>query len=91
MTAVRLIKIVGWKCRSIVLPVLPEWMVWAEAVAADVAEATPTAPASTISLDGAVVTPDCWREDPGISSAENGKKKLLEHYNMGYIEFCNTE
>ena len=49
-------------------------MVWAEAVAAEVAEATPTAPASTISLDGAVVTPDCWREDPGISSAENGKK-----------------
>ena len=44
----------------------------AEAVAAEVAEATPTAaPASTTSLDVEVVTPSCWREDPGISSAAN--------------------
>ncbi len=62
------------KTKSVQGLLLPGWIVRAEAVAAEVAEATPTAaPASTTSLEVEVVTPSCCREEPGISSAENEK------------------
>jgi hypothetical protein len=44
---------------------------------AEVAEATPTAPASMTSPDEDVVRPSCCREEPGISSAGKTAKAIL--------------
>ena len=67
-------KIVWRKHVKADLPIRPGWKVWAEAEAAEVADATPTAPASMTSPEEEVVSPSCCRDEPGISSA--GKQNI---------------
>ena len=56
---------------NIVLLKLPDLPVEADEV--EVAEATPTAPASMTSAEDAVVMPNCCLDEPGISSAKKWK------------------
>ncbi len=74
------------------------WRVWP----AEVAEATPTAPASMTSPDEDVVRPSCCREEPGISSAGKQQWHFLDlpvclfvclgglHYFVFYCIFTNN-